>query len=63
MVIIHHILTGLFAISLILSPLFFNSYYTEKISLTWLAYVEIAFLFIISVLLELRYFILKKQKR
>ena len=62
MVIIHHILTGLFAISLILSPLFFNSYYTEKISLTWLAYVEIAFLFIISVLLELRYFILKKQK-
>ena len=63
MVIIHHILTGLFAISLILTPLFFNSYYTEKISLTWLAYVEIAFLFIISVLLELRYFILKKQKR
>ena len=62
MVIIHHILTGLFAISLILSPLFFNSYYTEKISLTWLAYVEIAFLFIISVLLELRYLILLKKR-
>lgn len=62
MVIIHHILTGLFAISLILSPLFFNSYYTEKISLTWLAYVEIAFLFIISVLLELRYLILFKKR-
>lgn len=62
MVIIHHILTGLFAISLILTPLFFNSYYTEKISLTWLAYVEIAFLFIISVLLELRYLILLKKR-